>query len=372
MILDNRFNMGGQEKKLYELLSRIDTDHYRPVVCSLKNGSFFKDHFVGLDLPFYEGLLHHKYDVLAYRRLLPILARERIDLLYTFPDPNNLFFGSWARRSGRVKKLLVSFHSTRGDDGGRLLKGYQLRLLRAADAITAVAHLHKRYLVEVEGVPGDKITVIHNGVDTTRYSPGPRDAGLAAELGIADDEIVVTTVAGLKPEKCIDKLLEAARIVSDRVPKTRWLLVGDGPERERLIRMAAGLGIGGNVTFTGIREDIPDILRLCNLFVLPSQPGPETCPNVVLEAMAAGLPVVSTDVGSIWELVFDGESGYVVPPRDVPALAEAMLGLVCDTEKAHAFGVKGRAIVERSFTIEQMCGKREALFARLLCESPAP
>ena len=369
MIMDNELQMGGQERKLFDLVARLDDDHFRVVMCCLKKGGYFKDAFLELGVPVYDNLLRHKFDALAYRKLSRIIRAEEVDLLYTFPNPNTLFFGHLARRSNDVRKLLVSFHASRGDDGGRMLTPYMRRLLRRADAMVATAHLHKRYLVEVESLPTEKITVIHNGVDTDRYRPGPPRADLYREFGIDPRETVVATVASLKSEKSIDTLLKAAALASEQARGLRFLIVGDGPDRPMLEKLTNDLGLTNRVIFTGIRDDVPEVLRLADLFVLSSRT--EAFPNVVLEAMATGLPVVTTDVGSVWEMVFHGESGYIVPPFDVEAIGAGIVDIVSDSERARAMGAKGRAIVERNFPLRSMCDNRQALFSRLLCDHTA-
>lgn len=365
LILDNELDMGGVEKKLYEFLSRIDRSHYSVSVCCLKRGGFLKDSFVRMGFPFYEGILTHKYDALAYPRFARILRNEGIDLIYTFAHPNTMFFSWMAKRTGAVKAWIVSFHATGNVRGEPLLRGYQRALLSRVDAMIAVAHTHKRHLIETEGLEEEKIRVIHNGVDTAKYHPGNVVSRIRNEFGIEHGETVVTTIASLKPVKGIDVLLAAAARVLQRAEGVRFLIVGEGPDRDDLQSQARSLGIDRRVTFAGLREDVEAILRSSDLFVLPSRN--EAFPNAVLEAMASGLAVVSTDVGSVREIIVDGENGLVVPPMDTEALASAAFELLDDRDKREAFGRKGRELVERNFVLESMCRNREELFSELLC-----
>ncbi|MCK4775953.1 MAG: glycosyltransferase, partial [Candidatus Krumholzibacteria bacterium] len=167
----------------------------------------------------------------------------------------------------------------------------------------------------------------------------------------------------LKPAKRIDLLLESA---AKSGLGTRVLLVGDGPDRDRLDSLAHRLEIGDSVTFAGVRDDVADILRMSDMLVLSSRTGTETFPTVVLEAMATGLPVVTTDVGSVRDMVEDGHSAIVVPPDDREALSTAIETLVNDAAMAMAFGERGRQIVLDRFDVDTMCENRQRLFERLL------
>ena len=365
LILENELGMGGLEKKLYDFVARIDKSHYRVTVCCFKHGGYLKKAFVDLGTPFYDRIQKHKYDIFALGRLMRILQRERIDLLYTVPHPNALILSHLAKLTGRVERVVVSIHGTGAENGGRMFRAYQKPFLSGVDRFIAVANSHGQYLSEVERLDPSKIEVIHNGVDLEAFAPGEVDSGLREELGVDRDTRLVTTVATLKPLKRIDLLLEAARAVLEDTHDVRFVIVGEGGEHDRLASRAASLGIADHVVFTGFRTDVGRILRSSDLFVLPSRT--EAFPNVVLEAMASGLPVVATDVGSVGEMVEDGRSGVMVPAGDVGALQEAVKALLGDTERMRAFGDRGRKIVEEKYTLEQMCSKREALFSELLC-----
>ncbi len=365
LILDNELGMGGVEKKLYEFVANIDTEHFRVKVCCLKEGGFFKEPFIDLGTPFYEGLLRHKFDVLAFRKLVRIIKEEDIDLIYTFIHPNTVLFATMAKLARLVEGVVVSFHATGTAGGKRYVRGFQKPMLRRADALLAVAEEHKRYLVDAEGLDAGHITVIHNGVDTNRYRPGPAPDGLARELGFDGTERIVIAVGSLKPLKGFDFLLRAAAGAFANRKDLRLVIVGDGAERNSLEALSESLGVRDRVTFTGVRRDVDALLRMSDLLVLSSWT--EAFPNVVLEAMATGLPVISTDVGSVREVVREGENGLIVPPKDVDALNSALRSMLADPGRMAAFGEAGRKIVEESFRLEDMCRKRERVFANILC-----
>ncbi len=237
-----------------------------------------------------------------------------------------------------------------------------------ADALVALAETHRRYLVDVEGLQGSQIVVIHNGVDTERFRPATDAEGqaLRSSFSFAPEDTVLVNVASLKPAKRIDLLLEATSGLIRSRGDVRLLLVGDGPSRGDLEALAGRLGIDGKVAFAGIRDDVDALLRMGDALVLSSRRGTETFPTVVLEAMASGLPVVTTDVGSVRDMVEENRSAIIVPCEDRDGLAGALEALVSDRPKMREFGARGRQIVVDRFGVGAMCNNRQLLFERLL------
>jgi glycosyltransferase involved in cell wall biosynthesis len=366
LILENHLGMGGLEKKLYDFIARIDRSHYHVVICCLKEAGHLRDPFIGLGVPLHERLSKHKLDVFAFARLLRIFAHEEVELVYTLPHPNSVIFASMARRLGRVRRVVVSVHGTGGPLGGRMVRRYLKPFFGGVDRFIAVAEEHRRYLIESEELPAEKVAVIHNGVDVVKFHPAPGgDPAFRTKLGAAPEDRVVATVASLHHYKGVDVFLKAAPEVLRVSASARFVVVGDGPERGALERLSAALGVSGRVTFTGIRSDVDEILRESEFFVLSSRT--EAFPNVILEAMATALPVVASDVGSVHELVEEGTTGYRVPPDDPETLSRRIIDLLRDAGSARAFGLEARRVVESRFKLEGMCEKREALFAELLC-----
>jgi glycosyltransferase involved in cell wall biosynthesis len=367
LILNNEFHMGGLEKKLVEFLAHSDRSRFQYAVCCLKEGGYFKPEIEALGIPFYEHLLRHRFDALAFRGLEQVLLRERSELIYTFTHPNTVLFSYLARMRGLVERVVVSYHATGSRQDGRQVPQYLLPLVRRFDALIAVAEEHKRYLAEEEGLSREKIRVIYNGVDASRYRPaliGER-AEVRAALDIARDAVVIMAVASLKELKRLDLLLKAAApLLHGEGSPVRLVLVGEGPERESLEALARELGVQERTFFLGVRDDVETVLRAADLVVLSSRT--EAFPNVVLEAMASGLAVVTTDVGSVREMVEPEASAIVVPPGDEAALARAIERLAGDAILRIRFGARGREIVESRFRFEAMRDAREKLFEELL------
>ncbi len=207
------------------------------------------------------------------------------------------------------------------------------------------------------GWPASRVSVVHNGIDPGLWERGDADAGRAV-LGAGGP--VALTLARLDPQKGLEVLVAAAA----QVPDVRFAIAGEGPERPALEREIARLGLGDRVVLLGRREDAPDLLAACDLFVLPSRF--EGLPVSVVEAMAACRPVVATAIGGTDEAVADGETGLLVPAGDAAALAAAVARIAGDQGLAERMGAAGRARALESFTAEGMAAGVESVYETLL------
>ena len=208
-------------------------------------------------------------------------------------------------------------------------------LARRVDRIIAVSgHTRQRYH-DALGWPLERLTVVPNAVDVERFA-GPPDPGVREELEDGSGRPIALVPARLEEQKGHRHLLEAAR----RLPGVRFLCAGDGRLRDELIAGADRLGVADRVTFLGFRRDMDVLLGACDLVVLPSLY--EGLPLTLIEAMAAGRAVVATDIGGTRELVVDGATGILVPPRDPAALASAVQRVAGDDSLARRLGSAGR------------------------------
>jgi glycosyltransferase involved in cell wall biosynthesis len=235
------------------------------------------------------------------------------------------------------------------------------RLERITDAFIAVARSHARYLAEHEGCPPDKIHVIPNGMDVERFHPRWPSEAVQAELRLAPGAPVAGIVAALRPEKNHELFLRAAALVQQQLPEAQFLVVGDGPQRQPLQSLARELGMQDVVHFLGTRADVHEVLSVIDVLVLSSHM--EASPVSVLEAMASEKPVVATRVGSIAETVCDGQTGYLVAPGDVRAIADRVTALLKDPGRAAAMGRAGREHVLAHASVARMVAGYEDLLA---------
>lgn len=205
--------------------------------------------------------------------------------------------------------------------------------------------------LESRGIDRDRITVLHNSVKPFVAPPLEQVRRVQHSLGL-QDEAVILAVGRLSYEKGIADLLRAAAVLSNTkgVPNFRLVLVGDGPEREALARLASRLGIEGRLTMAGFQRDTKPYYSLATLMAVSSHT--EGSPNVVLEAMAAGLPIAATAVGGIPEILEEGLTGLMVPPRNPDAMADAILRILTDPEMRLRLGAAARLRAESNFTPE--------------------
>ena len=264
-----------------------------------------------------------------------------------------------ARRSRTVVSRRTAFPAA-----ARFLGGFKYR--HGVDRFIAISQAVKQTLLDA-GVEERRVAVVHSGIDLARFE-GVSSEGLREELGVPPDAPVVGTVAALAPRKGHGELLAATRRVLEAEPGARLVLVGDGELRDALEAQAKELDIGHAVTFTGFRSDVPRWLGLFDVFVMPSHL--EGLCTSVLDALAMRRPVVATRVGGLPEIVSDGETGLLVPPRAPEALAEAVVRLLRDRALGRRLGEAGRRKVEQEFSAESMIEGTLRVYHEVLNESP--
>jgi glycosyltransferase involved in cell wall biosynthesis len=209
------------------------------------------------------------------------------------------------------------------------------------------------------------VTAIHNGIDVAKFSDMAGAArAIRSEFGLGADDVLIVTVARLVWFKGLHELLDAAALVLARFGNVRFLIAGSGPQHDELEAKARALKIGDRVILAGERRDVPGILAAADIFALSSVS--EGLPISILEAMAAGAPVVATDVGGIAELVEDGTSGYLAPKRDPTAFAERLCLLVSDAALRRSFGASGRARALAAFSPERMVTRTADVYETLI------
>ncbi|MGH3914911.1 MAG: glycosyltransferase [Pseudonocardiaceae bacterium] len=348
--------VGGAERHVTTLLPALDRTRFTPsALCIGQPGALFGALAAGGVPARALGRSKGKF-LVALAELVVELWRSKHDVVI-IRGYNAELLGRIAAMLTRVPRLVVWVHHC-----GDLAPRGRVRWLtdRLLDPFTSayygVAHGQLPYLTGELGYPAAKICIIPNGTELPVAGhpqvAGHRDPAVAAALGIEPGDPVVGIVAALRPEKDHPTLLRAARLVIDELPRTRFLLVGDGPARRELEQLATDLGIADRVIFAGSRSDVGALLSFMDVFTLSSSTI-ECAPMALLEAMAAGLPAVCTAVGGIPDIISDGSTGYVVPRRDPGALAQAYLPLLRDRELATKLGRAARERVESEFSLER-------------------
>jgi len=270
---------------------------------------------------------------------------------------------------GRWKRAPVVIMEETSDPQNRRWKGHVLARTMAAfaDLCVAVSPGVGRYLTETIHVPRSKVTVINNGVEQPTVPTSDALAALRAEYGIHDGDRVIGSVGRMADEshKCFGDLIRALALLRD-LADVKLVLVGDGPERPGLERLASDLGVSDRVLFAGFQLDTGPFYALMDVFALAS--AREAFGLVNAEAMRCGLPVVATAVGGIPDVVLDGETGLLVPPRDTAALAAALRRVLNDDVLRHWLGAAGKVRADRLFSAERYVGDIEELYDRAVAQ----
>ncbi|NLG33942.1 MAG: glycosyltransferase family 4 protein [Lentisphaerae bacterium] len=305
-----------------------------------------------MDHEFHSRFEHEAIDI--YRTLL---HDRQFDLIHALTN-RALSTALLATRRMAAPPKIVGYRGTLGhlhrwDPASRL--SY---LNPRVNAIVCVSDAVRRYLRRFD-IPDSRLNVIWKGHDPAWYSPAPRAA--LAELGIPPDAVTVVFTGNMRPVKGADVLLDAVRDIDPAAESLHLLLFGEIRDRH----LKKEVGRHPHIHFLGFRPDAAALAGACDIAVMPSIER-EGLPKAVLEAMAQGIPPVVTDVGGMPELVEDGISGLVVPPRDAPALRNALLALARDPPLRRRLGAGARARIDGPFHFRHTADKTLALYRRLL------
>lgn len=354
---------GGMRTHLQQLLVRFSKD-YAVYLGTPPDGGLVES--AGLSqsscfcLPLSKGL-SPAGDLIAFRRLYGLLRRFRPALLHIHGFKAALPGLPAARLAGVPALITVHNYPAHGAlvHTPAALKALGAQRAQYITVSSALAHE-----LNVSGIPRAQISVIHNGID-----PAPFEAAALArfEQKLGAGEIVVGTAARFAPQKGLAYFLQAAAALAPLFPQMRFVMMGDGPGRPALEKLARQLGLSGRFTFCGHCSDLVHRLASIDIFVLPSLT--EGLSLTVLEAAAAGCAVVATRVGGLPEVIADGVHGMLIPPADGVALARAVAMLARDPAQARRLAQAGRERVKRQFTLERMLSRTAALYRRLVGES---
>ncbi len=352
---------GGLERQVYLLASNLDRRRLDVTVISLSIGGAWAEEMTRSGVKVLQLERHGRWDARRLWRLVRSFRRIRPHLVYSFNYETN----AYARLAGLLAGVPIFVTGERGI----YLKGGQVLLERVlhrfTECVVANAEAIRRDLVERVGLPATKVLTIRNAVVVPpRAGQVERLAARSALEVRSDRDIVVGTIARLEEVKNLGLLLRAAELARGAGLPLAFRIVGRGPQEARLRQEIRARGIGSEVVILGERAAASDLLAGFDIFVLTSRS--EGMPNTVMEALAAGLPCVCTDVGGCRELVQDDVTGYLVPPDDAGALMARILELAGDAQKRLRLGQAGRRNIESEFSVHRLVSSTESLLATLL------
>jgi len=360
--------VAGSENHLLTLLPGLDKAKYQVTLVLLVEQDKPLDDFVhrfdeeGVQVK--RVLIRGDMDPLLVWRLHRLLREGNYDLVHTHLIHADLY-GTLAAKLAGVPIIVSTKHNENVFRRHSFYAFLDRTAARFADKIITISDSLKRFAVEVEGLDAEKIVRIHYGLGPTHASiDDPDRLSLRAELGIGREIPLAAIVARLIPQKGHVYLLHAFRRVLEALPEAKLLVVGEGYLRGELESLAEELGVASNVIFTGFRQDVPRIMGGIDLFVLSSLW--EGFGLVLLEAMAAGKPVVATNVSAIPEIVLDGETGILVPLNDPEPMAEAITKLLAQPALARQLGCKGKQRLKQEFSTQEMIAATELVYDDLV------
>lgn len=358
-------SVGGTEMNAVRTAERLDRERFRLSVVTLRGEGPLAAWYERIGIPVVRFPVHSLYGPGTFRqavRLARYLRTERVSIVHCHDQYSNFFTTLSARLAG-VPAVLASKRWLHSPVRYRIVNGIGFR---AATRVLANSEMVAESLVRDDHLAKRRIAMIPNFVDDEAFIP-PSSAERAAwvrELQLERATPIIGVVASLLPIKDHATLFRATHILVRRWPGLALVVVGSGPSLDELQTLATQLGIADNVRFAGLRPQTPSFHHLFDLSVLSSVS--EGFPNSLLEAMAAGRPIVATAVGGVRDAVRDGENGLLVPPGDPERLASAIAALIEDPERATAMGRAGAQRARTEFDGRVVVGALERLYAELL------
>jgi sugar transferase (PEP-CTERM/EpsH1 system associated) len=352
---------GGAERQLYELVRGIDRNRFEPIVISLSQGGHWADKIRELNIQVIELERRKNKEFARLWRLIKLIRKIKPKIVHTYLFPANSY-GRVAANVCRVPIIIASERSLPEIGKGKTKTMIYIDKILSpfSHAIICNSLRASEVLIKHYSFNPEKVFTVYNGIDVAAISNN----------GNNENQKVTTKVVGivgsLEPVKNHKLFLQIAKIIIDQTSadSIKFLIVGKGSLRKELEEFAANLGIKDSVIFTGERTDIPELLHTMDVFVLTSQH--EGLSNAVMEAMAAGIPVVATDVGGNSELIINDETGFLCLGDDSEAFAERVIYLLNNDDKAKQMGEKGKRKIMNRFRVERMIKETENIYLTLL------
>ncbi len=363
-----QLGVGGAERQLYLLLEGLHDRFNFTVISYDEKRLDYMDAIQALGvkvivIPKRPGLIGR----LGFLRNLGNLIREiDPDIVHTWLRSAN-FWGRIACLLSKKKRRIIASVRNVGEIDKKILETLAERLLaKKIDVIITNTFAARNYMLSYK-IPEKKIRVIHNGIDPELYDFSATKEEIRKQLSIPEHKALIGTIGRMMPQKNHVMFVEVAREILRKRNDVHFVLVGDGELRHNIEALISKYGLCELFTLTGQRDDIPQLLRAFDIFILTSLW--EGLPNVIMEAMCARLPVVATDVGGVSELINHGENGFLVPPDDACAMFDAVNRLIDDEELRIKFGHAGRGKIEKRFSLDQICEATSRIYDELLHRS---
>jgi len=364
--LIDTFGIGGMENVLINLINKMNESKYNHFICCYNADDNFIQRLSRTDTDITILKKRKGNDLTIPFKIAKICNRKQIDIIHARGWTMYAEGLLASKISPSVKGFIYGFHGKTFED---VLNKKRRRMFME----WFLARFTARIVTLSEGMRDDyassvyirkkRITVINNGIDIQKFSKKIDKNKIRKKFGISPEEIVLGCVARLDPVKDLITLLKGYKMAQKCKADISLLIVGDGPCMDQIKKISCKFKLKNKIIFTGMRNNIPELLQLMDVYVQTSLY--EGMSNTILEAMAAGLPVIATSVGGNNEIVIHKKTGLLIPPKEPGALSKAINCLYVDPEKRKEYGKQGHLKVKHSFSIKKMVTNYQYLYDNL-------
>ncbi|MFX0200593.1 MAG: glycosyltransferase family 4 protein [Candidatus Hodarchaeota archaeon] len=368
-VIDN-LSFGGGERVFAQIINGLLPKKYEIFVASLPSEQFDKAihnnrvQFLPIDFS-------KRLNFSLIPRLAKIINKNKIEIVHGQGARAEFYARLACKLAGISKYVSTIAMPVEGFDVGFLRKKIYALFDRFSekfvDRFLVVSDVLREAMIRDHGIPAEKIIRIYNGIEIDHYLPQEEDGsreGIRREFNVGKDTAFIGAIGRLVWQKGFEYLIQAIPHILREFAQTKVLIVGEGPLRKELEALGKSMKIEGHLVFSGFRSDVKEILSAIDILVVPSLL--EGFPMITLEAMAMGKPIIASDIDGIREQIIDGESGILIPPKDLNAIGEAIIKLNRDEKLAQNMGWEARKRVEKEFSVEKMVTTTEQVYQSLI------
>ena len=372
-VIEN-IEFGGGERVFSQIIRGLDKERFGVFVAS-NPGGIFEKKLTEVGIKINPVRMTNRYNLGIISQLKKIIKTKDVRIVHSQGGRADFF----ARIAARIANVPIIISSM-----AMLVEGYDVSILRKGlyvsidrwterwvNKFTVLSEAMRRSLIERHKIPPENIVKIYNGIEIEEYNPDLKELRnkkleVRRELGLKNDVPVIGAIGRLVWQKGFEYLIRAAPEVLKKCPEARFLIVGEGPLKNKLILTGEKLNVADRIIYTGFRNDIKEILASIDVLAMPSLS--EGLPMVLLEAMAMAKPIVATRIDGVIEVLENSKTGLLVPAKNSHALAEAIVGILKDKAKASFFGQKAREAAKEKFSVKKMVEQIELAYEKLLHE----
>lgn len=366
LLFCSSLNIGGTERNVVKIAKQIDKMKFDIEIFCLFGGGPLENELKASGIRYSFGNFGRIFDFRVYWRTFKALKKNNFSILHCFGYPTT-YFGVLLGRLVGIPKIIVAIQALDTWKGkvhillDRLIRPFVT--LYIADSEGA-----RNFAMVQQGIIPDNIITIYDGVDISSLKPSKDIHQLRKELGILNNSPIIGVVARLQDEhKGQSYFIKAIPLILKEFPDTNFLIVGDGADRVYLESLAEEIGVRNKVVFAGFRTDLANIFSIIDILVIPSVQW-ESITKTMLETMSMGRPIIATDVGDVREILRDGETGILIPPRDASEIARSVINLLKNPDYAERIGCAGKMTIKNlGLVLEDSTRKVEDIYLSL-CE----